>query len=64
MEGSLMPTWNTVGIVENENMLEPHVLQQQYIPEQRPSRQPSDRDLVPSDQHRLVPITDLRGVEE
>jgi len=56
-------TWRSVGIVDNSNMMVPHVLQQKFIPEQDPSKDPSERTLVPSNEHRLVSINDLDGVE-
>lgn len=57
-------TWKTVGVVDNENMMVPHVLQQRYIYEQEPAKDPLERDLVPTDEHQLRPVTDLEGVEE
>jgi hypothetical protein len=56
-------TWKTVSVVDNSNMMVPHVLQQKYVPEQSPSKLPRERELVPSDEHRLIPISDLNGVE-
>lgn len=47
-----MSYWRSVAVVDNENMLVPHVLQQaEYVEGQ------------PIDEHRLVPVTDLDGVE-
>jgi hypothetical protein len=57
-------TWRSVGIVDNENMMVPHVLQQRYVPEQEPAKDPQDRRLVATDEHRLVSINDLDGVDE
>lgn len=44
-------TWKTVGIVDNNDMMVPHVLQQKYIHNEA------------SDEHRLVSINELQGVE-
>lgn len=48
--------WKTVGIVDNENMIVPHVLQQkmQYIKMKEVWRL--------RDEHRLVSINELEGV--
>jgi hypothetical protein len=56
-------TWKTVGVVDNKDMMVPHALQQRYIYEQEPAKDPLERELVPTDQHRLVSIKDLKGVE-
>lgn len=50
--------WKTVGIVDNENMMVPHVLQQKYM------RISQKFGWNPRDEHRLVPISDLHGVDE
>ena len=47
--------WKTVGIVDNENMMVPHVLQQKHL---------KGRNCDPLNEHRLVPISDLDGVDE
>ena len=47
-----MSTWKTVGIVDNQNMMVPHVLQQRL-----------DHDMNPMDDHRLVSIKGLDGIE-
>lgn len=49
--------WHTVGVVDNENMMVPHVLQQRAEYVQRIDR------YERVDDHRLVPVTDLEGVE-
>lgn len=59
-----MSHWKTVGIVDNENMMVPHVLQQKYVPEQDPHKEPTERPLVPTEHHRLRSIKDLNGVED
>lgn len=56
-------TWKTVSVVDNEQMMVPHVLQQEYVPEQNARKDTSKRELVPTDHHRLIPISDLNGVE-
>lgn len=47
-------TWKSVGITNTGA-----VLQQRYIPEQDPSKEPSERRLVPTDEHRTVPLKEL-----
>jgi hypothetical protein len=56
--------WKSVSVVDNEHMNVPHVLQQRYIYEQNASKDPSERELVPADEHRLVSVTELDGVED
>jgi hypothetical protein len=57
MEGYLM--WKTVGVLDGGK-----VLQQQYLYQQQPSVPPQERDLRPTDEHRIVAIEDLDGVGE
>jgi hypothetical protein len=57
-------TWKTVGVVENENVMVPHALQQRYVPEQQSSKDPEDRVLVPTNEHRLISINELDGIDE
>lgn len=48
--------WRTVGIVATQHMNVPHVLQQRmYYGNSR---------IVPVDEHRLVSISDLHGVDD
>lgn len=48
--------WRSVGVVDNENMMVPHVLQQKFYVH--------DTVQKPRDEHRLVPVTALEGVED
>jgi len=50
--------WHSVGVVDNENMMVPHVLQQraEYV------QQKDAYERV--DDHRLVAVTELEGVED
>lgn len=50
--------WKTVGVVDNENMMVPHVLQQKCIY----VHARDEYEISP--EHRLVPISDLDGVDE
>lgn len=45
-------TWKTVGIVDNKDMMVPHVLQQRL-----------NHEMNPMDEHRLLSIKDLDGIE-
>lgn len=52
--------WRSVDVVETGDMGEPHVLQQQM---EIPTTSAKVETEVPVDEHRLVPLSEVVGVE-
>lgn len=48
-----MIIWKTVDVVDNQNMTKPHVLQQK-----------AKANGTLRSEHRLIPISDLNGIDE